>query len=228
VPIRRAAIAEWEADLALYHAFQNHTHIRKKHRHYASASVGTQTAASIGTQTACMHDAVVCAPYLVLFAVFRHVLRVGGRPRLVPRLPKPHTHTHSQEAQTLLCVSIGWYTNGSIDWYTNGMHACMHACSSVRSVPCTLCCPSACSAGWRQTTPCATFAFAKITHTFARSLCDKWTGGSSGLISLPSFLMLVLWNGRLLNTGVSLARVRIWWSDKNLSMMSMALVRVCC
>jgi hypothetical protein len=34
-----------------------HTHVRKKHRHYASASVGTQTAASIlpGTQTACMH-----------------------------------------------------------------------------------------------------------------------------------------------------------------------------
>jgi hypothetical protein len=26
--------------------------------------------------------------------------------------------------------------------------------------------------------------------------------------------MLVLWNGRLLNTGVSLARVRIWWSDQ--------------
>ena len=47
-----------------------------------------------------------------------------------------------------------------------------------------------------------------------KGLCDKWTGGSSGLISLPSFLMLVLWNGRLLNTGVSLARVRIWWSDK--------------
>jgi hypothetical protein len=47
-----------------------------------------------------------------------------------------------------------------------------------------------------------------------KGLCDEWTGGSSGLISLPSFLVLVLWNRGLLNTGVSLARVRIWWSDK--------------
>ena len=80
----------WRPDVALCHVCHtyrhNHTHIRKKHRHYMrQASVGTQTAASIGTHT-----------------------------------------------------------------------ACMHACNSVRPVPCTLCCPWARTAGGRQAATCTT------------------------------------------------------------------------
>jgi hypothetical protein len=41
--------------------------------------------------------------------------------------------------------------------------------------------------------------------------------GLSGRLEFDSsffWFNRVPWNGRLLNTGISLARVRIWWSDK--------------
>jgi hypothetical protein len=65
---------------------QPHTHVRKKHRHYASAPVGTQKAAPIVVHKrhahACMHacmHAIACAPYLVLFAVRGLALRERGK-----------------------------------------------------------------------------------------------------------------------------------------------------